>query len=66
MLVTKVNMPSSKFGIKCPYPMKPEGITIHNTANDASAMSEVSYMIRNNNQVSFHEAIDDYRCVQGI
>ena len=29
-------------------------------------MSEVSYMINNNNQVSFHEAIDDYRCVQGI
>ena len=66
MLVTKVNMPSSTNGIKCPYSMKPEGITIHNTANDASAMSEVSYMIRNNNQVSFHEAIDDYRCVQGI
>lgn len=66
MLVTKVNMPSSKYGIKCPYSMKPEGITIHNTANDASAMSEISYMINNNNQVSFHEAIDDYRCVQGI
>lgn len=66
MLVTKVVMPSGKYGIKCPYSMKPEGITIHNTANDASAMSEVSYMINNNNQVSFHEAIDDYRCVQGI
>ena len=46
--------------------MKPEGISVHNTANDASAMSEVSYMIRNNNKVSFHEAIDDYRSVQGI
>lgn len=66
MLVTKVIMPSSKYGIKCPYDMKPEGISIHNTANDASAMSEVSYMINNNNQVSFHEAIDDYRVVQGI
>lgn len=66
MLVTKVIMPSSKYGIKCPYAMKPEGISIHNTANDASAMSEVSYMINNNNQVSFHEAIDDYRVVQGI
>ena len=46
--------------------MIPEGITIHNTANDASAMSEISYMMNNNMQVSFHEAIDDYRCVQGI
>ncbi len=66
MLVTKVILPSNKYGIKCPYNMKPEGISIHNTANDASAMSEVSYMINNNNQVSFHEAIDDYRVVQGI
>ncbi|MCI8618118.1 MAG: hypothetical protein HFJ60_07830 [Clostridia bacterium] len=66
MLVTKVLMPKSKYGKKCPYSMKPEGISIHNTANDASAMSEISYMINNNNQVSFHEAIDDYRTVQGI
>lgn len=66
MLVTKVVMPQEKYSIKCPYSMKPEGISIHNTANDASAMSEVSYMIRNNNQVSFHEAIDDYRVVVGI
>ncbi len=66
MLVTKVIMPTDKYPIKCPYSMKPEGISVHNTANDASAMSEVSYMIRNNNKVSFHEAIDDYRSVQGI
>lgn len=66
MLVTKVVMPQDKYSIKCPYSMKPEGITIHNTANDASAMSEISYMINNNKQVSFHEAIDDYRTVQGI
>lgn len=66
MLVTKVVMPQNKYAIKCPYGMKPEGITIHNTANDASAMSEISYMINNNNKVSFHEAIDDYRTVQGI
>lgn len=66
MLVTKVIMPSNKYGIKCPYTMKAEGISIHNTANDASAMSEISYMMNNNNQVSFHEAIDDYRVVQGI
>lgn len=66
MLVTKVVMPQDKYSTKCPYSMKPEGITIHNTANDASAMSEISYMIRNNMKISFHEAIDDYRVVQGI
>lgn len=66
MLVTKVVMPQNKYSVKCLYEMKPEGITIHNTANDASAMSEISYMINNNKQVSFHEAIDDYRTVQGI
>lgn len=56
-----------KYNIKCPYEMKNvEYITIHNTANDASAMNEVSYMISNNNQVSFHYAVDDKEIVQGI
>ena len=36
-----------KYGIKCPYEMIPEGITVHNTANDASAMSEINYMKNN-------------------
>lgn len=46
--------------------MTPEGITIHNTYNDASAKSEVSYMIGNNNQVSYHYAVDGTQAVQGI
>lgn len=46
--------------------MSPNGITVHNTANDASAMAEVSYMLSNNNQVSYHFAVDDERAVQGI
>lgn len=66
MQITKVNCPTDKYGIKCPYAMVPEGITVHNTANDASAMSEISYMLGNGNQVSFHAAVDDYRVVQGI
>lgn len=66
MQITKLKMPENKYSIKCPYTMVPEGITVHNTYNDASAMSEVSYMIGNDNKVSFHEAIDDYRVVQGI
>ena len=56
----------SKHNIKCPYPMVAEFIVVHNTANDASARNEVAYMIRNNNQVSFHYAIDDKEIVQGI
>lgn len=46
--------------------MEPEFIVVHNTANDASARNEIAYMIRNNNQVSFHYAIDDKEIVQGI
>ena len=56
----------SKYNIKCPYPMTPEFIVVHNTANDASARNEVAYMISNSNKVSFHYAIDDKEIVQGI
>lgn len=59
-------VPSSKYKIKCPYIMNPEFIVVHNTANDASARNEVAYMVRNNNKVSFHYAIDDKEIVQGI
>lgn len=66
MQITNVKCPTSKYSIKCPYTMKPQGIAVHNTANNASAMSEVSYMLGNNNKVSFHAAVDDYRIVKGI
>ena len=57
---------SSKYDIKCPYSMIPEFIVVHNTANDATANNEVTYMISNDNQVSFHYAVDDVEVVQGI
>lgn len=66
MEIVQMLCPSSKYSIKCPYGMKPEGITIHNTANDASAKNEVSYMNTNNNKVSYHYAVDDVRAVQGL
>lgn len=66
MQITKMLVPENRYSIKCPYEMNPEFIIIHNTANDASAMSEISYMIGNNNKVSFHCAIDDERIVQGV
>ena len=66
MEIVQLLCPSSKYSVKCPYSLAPQGITIHNTANDASAKNEVSYMITNNNQVSYHYAVDDVRAVQGI
>ncbi|WP_308201604.1 peptidoglycan recognition protein family protein [Priestia endophytica] len=57
---------SSKYNIKCPYTMNASYITFHNTANDASAENEVSYMNSNNNQVSYHFAVDDKEVVQAL
>lgn len=56
----------NKYGIKCPYAMTPTRIVVHNTANNATAKNEVAYMKRNNEQISFHYAVDDKRIVQGI
>lgn len=63
-----VNMwlPSSKYSIKAPYAMKPEYITVHNTGNTASARNEATYHNNNNNQVSYHVAIDDKEAIQLI
>ena len=66
MEIIQLLCPSDKYSIKCPYSMIPQGITIHNTANDASAKNEVSYMLTNNNKVSYHFAVDDIRAVQGL
>ena len=66
MEIVKMLVPESKYSIKCPHSMNPEFIIIHNTANDASAMAEILYMIGNNKKVSFHCAIDNYRIVQGV
>lgn len=57
---------TEKYNVKCPYTMTPTRIVVHNTANDASARNEISYMISNNNEVSFHYAVDDKEVVQGI
>lgn len=66
MKVRKNLVEQSKWGIKCPYPMRASRYVVHNTANDASAENEISYMRSNNNEVSFHYAIDDKEVVQGI
>lgn len=66
MNIVKNLVSQSKYSVKCPYSMTPEFIVVHNTANDASAANEVKYMISNNNQVSFHFAVDDKEIVQGL
>ncbi|MEI5924036.1 N-acetylmuramoyl-L-alanine amidase C-terminal domain-containing protein [Bacillus sp. TD10] len=66
MEIRKKLVSPSKYGTKCPYTMKPKYITVHNTYNDATAENEVNYMISNNNEVSFHIAVDDKQAIQGI
>ncbi len=55
-----------KYSLKCSNPMVPEYITIHNTANDASAKNEISFMKNNTSSRSFHFAVDDIEVIQGL
>lgn len=67
MYTFKQNLVSrDKYSIKCPYSMKVEYITVHDTANSASATNEIQYMISNNNEVSFHLAVDETQVIQGL
>ena len=61
--IVSMYIPSSKYGKKCPYSMTPQYITVHNTANDAAARNEASYMRNNNSSTSFHVAVDDKEVV---
>lgn len=64
--VKKRLVSADKYALKCPNPMTPEYITIHNTANDASAANEISYMTGNSESTSYHFAVDDKEVIQGI
>lgn len=66
MKIVKCIIPKEKYNLKCPYAMTPSRIVVHNTANDASAIKEVTYMINNNSSTGFHYAVDDLQVVQGI
>ncbi|EPN2894448.1 N-acetylmuramoyl-L-alanine amidase [Listeria monocytogenes] len=57
---------SSKYNIKAPNAMKAKKITIHNTYNDASSQNETDYCKNNNNEVSFHVAVDDKEAIQVV
>lgn len=58
--------PESRYRIKCPYTRTPSRIVVHNTANDAPAENEISYMLNRPEEVSFHYAVDDREIVQGL
>lgn len=64
--IIKDYVSSSKYKTKCPYAMTPQYITVHNTANNASAKNEVSYMKNNNYKISYHVAIDDKYVVLAV
>lgn len=66
MQIRQMLVSPSKYNIKCPYSMNPTRIVVHNTYNDASANNEISYMINNNYETSFHFAVDDKEAVQGL
>ena len=66
MEVRQMLVDKSKYNVKCPYSMTATRIVVHNTANDASANNEISYMRSNNDETSFHFAVDDKEVVQGI
>lgn len=55
------------YQFKAPFVMNNiEGITLHNTQNKADALSEINYMITNQDEVSFHFACDEGTIVQGV
>lgn len=66
MEIKKQLINSNKYSIKCPNTMKPLFLVVHNTYNDAPATNEINYMQSNNNQTSFHIAVDDKEAIQGI
>lgn len=66
MIGRYIACPEEKYDYKCPYPMDPIGVTVHNTANDAPAINEVIYMHNNWNTVSYHYAVDDVEFIQAL
>lgn len=58
--------PAERYSIKCPFTRTPSRIVVHNTANDAPAENEISYMLNRPEEVSFHFAVDGKEAVQGL
>lgn len=56
----------SMYYLKCPFETNKTCIVVHNTGMPSPARNEVSYMIRNTDEVSFHDCIDESEIVHGI
>lgn len=64
MKITQEIIPKSLWRLKCPHGMTPTYITIHNTANTASAAQEVNYLKRNSAATSCHIFVDEDQAIQ--
>ena len=66
MDIIKRFVSKEKYSIKCPYTLSPIGITVHNTANSASAANEIAYMAGNDKEISYHFAVDEKEIIQAL
>lgn len=66
MEIIKRFVSKEKYSIKCPYTLSPIGITVHNTANSASAANEIAYMAGNDKETSYHFAVDEKEIIQAL
>ncbi|MDY5521563.1 MAG: N-acetylmuramoyl-L-alanine amidase [Agathobacter sp.] len=66
MDIVKKLISKEKYSIKCPYTLSPIGITVHNTANSASAANEIAYMAGNDKEISYHFAVDEKEIIQAL
>lgn len=66
MDIIKKLISPEKYSIKCPYSLSPIGITVHNTANSASAANEIAYMAGNDKETSYHFAVDEKEIIQAL
>lgn len=66
MDIIKRFVSKEKYAIKCPYTLSPIGITVHNTANSASAANEIAYMAGNDKEISYHFAVDEKEIIQAL
>ena len=66
LLIKDLLLDNSKYELKGVKKQNPVKLIYHNTANNASAYNEASYMIRNNLKAAFNYVVDDtcaYRCI---
>lgn len=70
LVLKQMLVPAERYPAKAPFAMRPEGLTIHETDNNAPAYNEIYFMGFNpanfNNQVSYHFAVDEKEAIQGL